>query len=116
MSESKTFYFERLNVDLIRISGSPHCRFHGAINKLNELVTGRRLWRAEIEHDLMKRSGSKDQQRIRLLEALIPCTQEMLSCADKTDAREYVRLEMNLQSFLEEYKTLTGREYRVSER
>jgi hypothetical protein len=58
----------------------------------------------------------KDQQRARLLEALIACTQEMLSGADKTDASEYVRLQMNLQSFSEEYKTLTGRDYRLSGR
>jgi len=58
----------------------------------------------------------KDQQRARFLEALIACTQEMLSSADKTDASEYVRIQMNLQSFSEEYKTLTGREYSVSGR
>ena len=58
----------------------------------------------------------KDQQRARLLEALIACTQEMLLSADKTDASGYVRLQMNLQSFSEEYKTLTGREDRVSGR
>ena len=73
----------------------------------------------------MKLSGHKDQQRTRLrkdrqrarlLEALIACTQEMLSSADKADGSEYVRLQMNLQSFAEEYKTLTGREYRMSGR
>ena len=52
-----------------------------------------------------------DQQRTRLLEALISCTQEMLSSVDETDASEYVRLQMNLQSFSEEYETLTGREF-----
>ena len=71
----------------------------------------------------MKLSGHKDQQRTRLrkdrerarlLEALIVCTQEMLSSADRTDGSEYVRLQMNLESFSEEYKTLTGREYRTS--
>ena len=56
----------------------------------------------------------KDQQRAKLLEALIACTQELLSSADKTDASEYIRLQMNLQSFSEEYKMLTGREYSVS--
>ena len=58
----------------------------------------------------------KNQQRARFLEALMACTQEMLSSADKTDASEYVRLQMNLQSFLEEYKMLTGREYGVKVR
>lgn len=48
----------------------------------------------------------KDQERARLLEALIACTQEMLSSADKTDGSEYVQLQMNLQSFSEEYETL----------
>ena len=66
--------------------------------------------------DQQRKRLLKDRQRARLLEALIACTQEMLSSADKTDASEYVRLEMNLQSFSEEYKTLTGREYSVSGR
>lgn len=77
------------------------------------------------DDDLMKLSSHKNQQRTRLLkdrqrarmlEALIVCTREMLSSADKKDASEYVLLQMNLESFSEEYKTLTGRNYRVSGR
>ena len=56
------------------------------------------------------------RQRAKALEAIITCTHEMLLSADKADASEYVRLQMNLQSFYEEYKILTGREYPVGGR
>ncbi len=72
--------------------------------------------------DAKKTVGQKDPRRgrllkmpdrTRLLEALIACTYEMLASADKADVSEYVRLQMNLRSFSEEYKILTGREYQV---
>ena len=51
-------------------------------------------------------------ERINLLELLIPCAEDLLNSVPKTESDEYAQLQLNLYGFKEEYKCLTGSEFR----